>query len=221
MNHKLSAIIGGTVSLALWQGTAQAISLNLVPSPQNTFLGNTIDAAVIISELGNGVAPSLSTYDLDISFDDTILDFSSVTFGDPVLGDQLNLMGLGSEIEIKEPSPGVVNIFELSFDFPEDLNDLQADRFTLATLTFDTVAVGASPLNLSIIDLGDALGDPLTANVSSSSVTVSNQQVTVPEPSFTLLGFGLMIGLGAVLPKIKISDPTANRQKTMRSRIIR
>ena len=199
MRNKLSAIIGGTVSLALWQGTAQAISLNLVPSPQNAFLGNTIDVAVIISELGDGVAPSLSTYDLDISFDDTILDFSSLTFGDPVLGEQLALLGVDSLTEAEESSPSVVNIFELSFNLPDDLDNLQADSFTLATLTFDTVAVGTSPLNLSIIDLGDALGDPLAADVSSSFVTVSSKSVTVPEPSFTLLGFGFTIGFGAFL----------------------
>jgi hypothetical protein len=202
MRNQLSAILTGAVALALWQGTAQAISLNLVPSPQTTFLGNTIDVAVTISDLGNGVAPSLSTYDLDISFDNTILDFNSVAFGDPVLGDQLDLF-LGSLTESEEPSLGVVNLFELSLDLSQDLDSFQADSFTLATLTFDTIATGISPLNLSIVDLGDAFGAPLEAEaeVDDRSVTVSSRPLGIPEPSFSLVGFGLTVGLGALLSK--------------------
>jgi hypothetical protein len=149
MNHKLSTILAGTATLALWPNLAQAISLNLVPSPENASPGEKIEVAVTISELGDGVAPSLSTYDLNISFDNTILDFSSVTFGDPVQGNQLDLSGFGTETEIREPSLDVVNIFELSFDFPDDLDTFQADSFTLATLSFDTIRTGiikAEPL---------------------------------------------------------------------------
>ena len=197
MRNKLSTILTGTAILALCQGTAQAISLNLVPSPQNAFLGNAIDVAVTISELGDGLAPSLSVYDLDISFNDTILDFSNATFGDPVLGNQLDLSGFG-DMKLSVPSADVVQIVQVSFNSPGDLDTLQADSFTLATLTFDTIATGTSPLNLSITHLGDSLGNPLPANVGSSSVTVSNRPITVPEPSFNLLSFGLMIGLGTL-----------------------
>jgi hypothetical protein len=50
---------------------------------------------IFISGLGDGTAPSLSTFDLDISFDPTILAFSTAVFGDPILGDQLDIWGLG------------------------------------------------------------------------------------------------------------------------------
>lgn len=206
------------MTLALWQGTAQAISVNLVPSTQNAFLGNSIDVAVTISDLGNGIAPSLSTYDLDISFNSNILDFSSATFGDPVLGNQLDLSGFGTDTEIKEPSLGVINIFELSLSFPDDLNNLQADSFTLATLTFDTIAIGTSPLNISIVDLGDAFGEPLTGEEGSSSVTVSSKPINVPEPSFTLLSFCLTIFFGALLNnsrRDKESRKTSVRGRTI------
>lgn len=199
MSKELSAILTATAAFALWQGTARAISLNLVPAPQNTFLGNTVNVGVTISDLGDGAAPSLSTYDLDISFDDTVLDFSGVTFGDPSLGDQLALFGVSSLTETEEPSFGLVNIFELSFNSVDELDDSQADSFTLATLTFNTIATGTSPLGLSINALGDALGDPLTAEIGNSFVSVSSQPVTVPEPSFTLVGFGLTMGLGGLL----------------------
>jgi hypothetical protein len=115
---------------------AQAVSLSLEPSAQTVVLGNLVDVAVRIADLD---IPALSTFDLDISFDPGILTFSQATFGDPVLGDQLDILGLGSLTDAI-PGVGVVNLFELSFDLPEDLTALQAPSFTLATLTFSTTA---------------------------------------------------------------------------------
>jgi len=91
-----------------------------------------------------------------------------------------------------------VNLFELSLDFPWDLDDFQADSFTLATLTFDTLAVGTSSLDIFVNALGGAWGDSLTADVQSGSIS------PVPEPATILLiGTGLF-GLGYLKRKKRI-----------------
>ena len=169
---------------------AQAIIIvAITPSNQIVAVGTPVNIALTISGLGDYTAPSLSTFDLDVNFDPTLLTFGSAAFGDPILGDQLDLTGLGTITDISNPAPGKVNLFELSFDSATDLDTLQAGNFTLATLSFNTLAGGVSPLTIVINALGDASGDPLTA-------TASNGSVTIPDPTTLML---LMAGLFGML----------------------
>jgi hypothetical protein len=148
---------------------------------QEVELGTPVDVPILIFDLGDRTAPSLSTFDLSVLFDPLILAFNSVDFGDPFLGDQLDLFGLGSITSVGEVPPDLVLLFELSLDSPADLNALQAPAFILATLTFDTVGLGATLVEISANSLGDAFGDPLTADFSSGIVNV------IPEPGSALL----------------------------------
>ena len=102
------------VSLFFYTSSSKAITIGFDPLSQTVPIGTPVDLDMYISDLGSGIAPSLSTFDLNISFDPTILVFSGVTFGDPILGDQLDLFGLGSWTEFDDTVPGVVNRFELS-----------------------------------------------------------------------------------------------------------
>jgi hypothetical protein len=171
---------------------AQAVSLEFVPSAATIGLGDPFDMALQISGLGDFTAPSLGTFDVTVTFSPTLLTFDTVTYGDPVLGDQLDLSGVGS-LTATTPGVGAVNLFELSFDSASDLNSLQAGAFTLATLTFTGQAVGTSPLAFSSVLLGDAEGNALTpTSVGSGSVTV------IPEPGTVLLVGSGLVTLAAV-----------------------
>lgn len=140
--------------------------------------GNLVNVGILISGLGNEVAPSLSTYDLDIQFDANHLAYSGIVFGDSILGNQLDIFGFGdNETAVGLSSSGVLNIFELSFDSPEDLYAFQADSFTLAMLTFSVLAANTSQLNIAVNALGDAEGHFMVANLSSGKIS------TVPLPS--------------------------------------
>ncbi len=175
-------------------GSAAAIEISLSPSTQNVMLGDTVNVDVDITGLGDGAPLSLSIFDLDVTFDSSILDFNSVVFGDPVLGDQLDLFGFGSFTDVL-PGVGFVNLFELSFDFASDLDSLQSGNFTLATLTFDSLAAGTSALDIFVNDLGDPDGLPLTATTIGANVEViqdTTTPTTMPEPStIILLGLGV------------------------------
>ena len=66
---------------------------------------------------------------------------------------------------------GKVNLFELSFNTPAELDSLQAGDFTLGTLIFDVVGAGTSILGITVNSLGDADGNPLTVTLENGTVT--------------------------------------------------
>lgn len=192
-------------TILLWLGASQAhaIVLSFDPVSSDVTTGSSVDVNLVISDLGWGTAPSLGAFDLNVDYDASILGLSSAVFGDQVLGDQLDLFGLGSITAMDASLPGTVNLFQLSFDLAVDLNLLQADSFTLATLTFDTIGVGTSLLSYSGVMLGDSWGAPLDAALESGSIT--SRPSAVPEPaSFALMGLGLL-GLGFAR-KLRQSD---------------
>ena len=181
---------GVAAALLLAGTTAHAISLGFSPSDQVAPVGSSVDVDLVISGLGEGAAPSLSVFDLDVLYDSAILGLTNVAFGDPVFGDQLDIFGLGFNPTGVTPVAGGTNLFEISLDFPFDLDLFQRGSFALARLTFDVLAIGTSPLDLANVILGDSFGAPLEATVDPGSVT------GVPEPgtiTLFLMG-GLALG---------------------------
>lgn len=168
---------------------ADPIELVVAPSDTEIILGDTVSVDVNVSGLGDGEAPSLSSYDLILQFDSLILSFLSVDWGT-----ELGLFSL----QLEESVPGGHSFVEISFDFPDDLDLLQPPAFTLFTAHFSSIATGVSPLVLDTIALGDSLGNSLESNTTNSSVTVKNpSSVGVPEPGvlslLTVSGIGLMM----------------------------
>jgi hypothetical protein len=168
-----------------------AVHLGFDKSNYTTSPGGTVQVQVRIDGLVDSAAPSLGAFGLAISYDGNILRPTGVVYGDPVLGNQLNLGGLGDPNlppTIAPPLP--VGIGAVSFDTASTLDTQQKDAFTLATITFSALAFGSSALGISVLSLADAQGDPLTA-------TLSGATVVVPEPSaVTMLIVGLLGMMG-------------------------
>jgi hypothetical protein len=174
------------VGLLLSMNAQASISLGFTSATQTA---NRLDIGLQVSGLGDATAPALSTYDLDIHFDPSLLSYSGITFGDSLLGNQLDVFNLGSNtIAAELTGIGILNVFELSLDTPADLNAWQADTFILATLRFDILNYGTSALTLNVNVFDDANAMALSPAVQSATIT------TVPLPSAVwlfLVGFGL------------------------------
>ena len=168
---------------------ADAFTLSVVPQASTVGVGGTVSVDVVASDLVGGAAPSLGAYDLNLAFDPSVLSFGSISFGTG-----LSVTGVES-IQGSDLSAGVINPFEVSFEDTADLNSLQADAFTLFTITFNAASAGTSLLSLSVNDLASAdTFTPLVADVlNGASVTVAGAPA-VPLPA---AGWLLISGLAS------------------------
>jgi hypothetical protein len=178
------------VLLAL-SAPAGAATLSLSPSSQTVGLGGMATADLVISGLGATGAPSLGGFEVEILFDDAVLNFSSATFGN----------GLGAIVSADPfdftadafgaiaSAAGAVTLEEFSFLLPEDLDALQSDSFTLATLSFSGAAAGDSALSFGLVNLSNSFGTSIAAPaLQQGALSV------VPVPATAPL-LGLALGL--------------------------
>ena len=170
---------------------AQAALISFNPVNQTVGLGEIATVDLQISGLGDDF---LSTFDLDIGFDSSILGFQSFTFGT-----DLDILGFGPINGATDLGSGLVNIFEISFDGNQVLSDFQPNEFVLGTFTFDTLSIGTSSLDITVnalggesffdFELGREVASPLAANLQSGSISV------VPVPAAVWLFGTALIGL--------------------------
>lgn len=190
---KLLFLLTLILSISLLAGHSFAVSLSLDPVSQQINLSDFFNLNLNISGLGNYQPPSLGAFDLGIIFDPGILSFSSVNFG-PFLGD----LSIGeADANIDTSIPGVIGLDETSWLYTFELDALQADSFTLATLTFQGIGLGTSLICIdgSSVNLSDGVGQDLPLSyygITDAGVTVNNP---VPEPSTVILFFLGLVGL--------------------------
>ncbi len=171
---------------------SQAAIISFDPSDQTVGLGDSVSVDIRISDLGDDI---LTGFDLDISFDDAILGFGSFTFGTG-----LDVFGLGTLNDVIDWGGGLVNIFELSFDFDEDLELFQPNDFVLGTFNFSTLSMGTSALDTFLFGgltggfvFDDALGFEVASVVQAD---LQSGSITVPEPGILLLFITGLLGMG-------------------------
>jgi hypothetical protein len=188
----------GVVALAFGAApAADAVTLALVPE-QSTFQAASMGIVdVVASGLTDAVnGGSIGAYDFDITFDPSILAYSSTTFGSG-----LNVTGQGDIQGSGVTAPGKLETLEVSFDTAKDLAALQPDSFVLFSLTFAGVSSGTSALDLSILSMSDGSGISLGADVHNASVTVT----PVPLPAAVWL---LLSAVGGALGFRRLQPPT-------------
>ena len=189
------------LAATVFSSHAWAVSLSFSPSASTVDVGSPFILDVVISNLLNA---DLGAFDIDVSYDPSILSFDAYA-----LTDNLGEIALGDadDWSFGDLGGGTVNIAELSLLW--DLS-FQADSFTLASLSFTSVGQGSSGLSFSNAILGDYWGDsiPATLNVGNIEVMNSANSTPVPEPAtIFVLGTGL-VGLAGVRKKFKKQSTT-------------
>jgi hypothetical protein len=186
---KIILLIAALVMSMSVNATLITVELN-----DNDFnVGDLLTAQLVISdiELDNiGFQKLLASFDISTLFDDSLLSFSSVSFGNKLDVDPFIISDQFSD----NSQTGIVKVVEISYAFFDDLFAAQdgLSRFVLARINFNVLASGTGAIELSAIDLGDDLAGAFT-NVSAqgASFQVANS-TNVPEPAtIVLVLFGL------------------------------
>ncbi len=186
---------------------ASATTLSISPSGQNVNLGQPTAVDIVIAGLGDGIAPSLGAFEVEIGFDESRLALSDVVFSD-LLGD----IGIDADAS-STPSTSTVGLFGFSFLFADELALIQSDSFTLATLSFDTIAAGDANVRGISTFLSDGIGFELTLDqpIDDAVITIA-APMQIPQPSVAWLA---LIGLLAFVRR-----PNQRRQHSARSAIV-
>ncbi|MES9980575.1 MAG: cohesin domain-containing protein [Candidatus Thiodiazotropha sp. 6PLUC5] len=180
-------------SLALFSSHGVAVTLTLVPMSQEIRVGSTTSVDLNISDLGDYSAPSLGAFLTEIVFDDVALSFESVTYGDLLGSTEPSLFETDIVTTV---TPGSVSLDEFSFLSDYELDSLQPDSFTLASLSFMATSAGTSLLEFGLIDLSDAIGfSILDPTLETASITVTPEHHTVPEPATYILMLSGLVGI--------------------------
>lgn len=197
MNYIKTTLISALVltSSLLASAANAALILDLTPSSQNTATGGSVDLDLMISGLDDGGPDSLSLFSLEILFDDSRLSLTSYTLSD-------NLGNIGSEaldFSFGDIGGGVIDLYNESLLLPGELDALQSDSFSLATLSFDVddLALGESTIVSvgTVYSLADSFASDLTLDLSTNDAVLRNP-TTVPEPGTVALfamSFGMLL----------------------------
>lgn len=161
---------------ALQTESALALSLDFAPASTTVSIGDSLDVDIILSGL-TAENEIVSAFDLDVSYDSTLLTADFVTFGMD-LGDPLWFEAL---TDYDTSTAGIVDLAELSFLSDSELDFLQGDSVTLATLTFSAIGTGDAAFSFLWGDFDDIKG--------FNAEIIYPDSAPVPEPA-TMLLFG-------------------------------
>lgn len=176
---------------------ASAAIISFDPTPATGDVGDPIVVDLIWD--GSAVPEYLGDYDLDISWDAAIVSLTSYD-QDPDFGVDF----FGCIVCPSSDGPGSLNLVQVSLDSLADLEFNQfllGNVFRIATLTFEGLAVGDTPLALSANAIGNGSGlnhvPAVTLADGRICVGPDGCAVAVSEPgTVTLILFGLL-ALGA------------------------
>jgi hypothetical protein len=161
--------------------------VSLSPPSQDAEVGNTVSVDIRV----DGLTDAIGGFSLTLDFEDAILDGVAYTIGDA--------LGFGLDDSFGFGSPGSLDLYFTSLEEEPTLAAAQGAGFVLATVTFQALANGISPLTLSNVVLSDALGAEEPFTQRNGDVCVGGDCASpVPEPGTIIL---VASGLGAAISR--------------------
>lgn len=180
-------LLAGAVLIVSSAALNAATTLSLEPGSSHVGVGSSFVLNLVASGLGEHAPPSLSLFDVDVSYDVSLFSLGGVTFGSDLGDASLSEAIVGSDTA----TPGSVNLWEFSQLGSNSLEVLQTSTLTLASVSFTAIQPGTGSFGLAVNSFGDGFGDPLTVGLAASS-SVS----AVPVPAAVWLFGAALAGLG-------------------------
>lgn len=173
-------LLVGVVSL-LASVPALALTIGFSPSTKSVNVGDAFSIDVVVSKTQNEI---VSAYDLDVSYNPSIITATNVTFGTFLGGDPL--------FQNFNITSGLIDFAEVSLLSDAELLALQPGIFSLATLFFTADAKGTSPLILAnyldgFNDIKGFSNAPYRQPILNDGEVIVDGGPPVPEPSTMLL----------------------------------
>jgi hypothetical protein len=192
-NRLIPIAAGASAALCIvaFAPPAAAIGIGFDPDLQSVELGDAAAVDLVFSDLGGEI---VSAYDLDITYDASVLDATGVVFT-TALGEEA-FFEVFDDFDVS--APGLVDLAQLSLLPDPVLAVVQGGaEVMVATILFEAVGVGTTDLAFSFDEFNDVKGRdgavlPIVAG--DGSVSVTRGPSPVPEPSGALL-----FGVGALL----------------------
>lgn len=171
------AAAGLALLLFVFSHTSYAVAIEFTESAKTVTVGVPFTLQLRIFDVNASLDPPLRSFDVEVGFSRSHLQFEGATFGDPV--DQLNLTGLAEQSVTPPFTSGLdrssVRIAETSNDFDVPL---QPGDFVLATLTFRALESGTTTIGVLDTVL-HGFGNRDYADIIPGAATIS----AVPEAS--------------------------------------
>jgi len=188
------------LTILLFSFNSQATLLSIEINDNNYQVGDVLTADFIISDIEEdslGFQKLLASFDFSLSWDNTMIQYASSSFGE-----KLDVDPFFPSDQFTDIANGQLDLTEISYAWSSNLLAAQGgfSNFVLASVSFNVLdaGTGSGVLGLSKVDFGDDsyFSKPFTyVNSSDKAYTVtSGSPVNVPEPTaLTLMLVGLML----------------------------
>ncbi|TWX65293.1 PEP-CTERM sorting domain-containing protein [Colwellia demingiae] len=177
------------LTMLLVSFNSQATLLSVEFNQDSYQVGDVLTADFIISDIeedGLGFQKLLASFDFTLSWDNSIIDYVSSSFGN-----KLNVGVAGSDQTVFDIMTESVTLSEISYAWWDEILPVQdgLSQFVLASVNFNVTGAGTSILGLTNVIFGDDFGASFT-DVSSNNISFivnSSVPVDVPEPMTMVL----------------------------------
>lgn len=168
---------------------SQATLLSVELNQDSYQVGDALTADFIISDIEEdalGFQKLLATFDFMLSWDDSIINYVSSSFGN-----KLDVGFGGSDQSAFDIMTDSVSLSEISYAWWDELLPVQdgLSQFVLASVNFNVTGTGTGILNLTNVSFGDDFGVSFTdvSSNNASFIVDSVGPVDVPEPMTMVL----------------------------------